>query len=135
MLTALHPRTARGFTLIELMISVLIVGILAGVALPSYRQYVVRSHRSAAQSAMLDLANREQQFLLANRAYADTDQLRTSGYDLPPEVAENYTWTVTVGTGTVPSFQIALAAVNAQTADGALTLDNNGTKTPAGKWH
>jgi type IV pilus assembly protein PilE len=134
MLMPFHPRTARGFTLIDLLISVLIVGILAGVAVPSYRQYVVRSHRSGAQSAMLDLANREQQILLANRAYADTDQLRASGYNLPPEVAQDYTWAVTVGTGTVPSFMITLTAVNAQADDGPLTLDNGGNKTPQHKW-
>jgi len=131
---AQRPRTARGFTLIDLMISVLIVGILAGIALPSYRQYIVRSNRSAAQSAMLDLANRQQQFLMSDRAYADTDVLRTSGYDLPPEVRPNYTWSVTVGTGAVPSFLITLTAVNGQAADGPLTLDNNGARTPAGKW-
>jgi type IV pilus assembly protein PilE len=134
MLTSLRPRTVRGFTLIDLMISVLIVGILAGVALPSYRQYIVRGNRSAAQSAMLDIANRQQQFLLANRSYADTDVLGTSGYALPPEVAQNYTWSVTVGTGAVPSFVITLTAVNGQAGDGPLTLDSDGNKTPAGKW-
>jgi type IV pilus assembly protein PilE len=120
--------------LIDLMISVLIVGILAGVALPSYRQHVMRANRSAAQSAMLDIANRQQQFLLSNRTYADTDVLHGSGYDLPPEVRQNYTWAVTVGTGTVPSFTITLTAVNAQAGDGPLTLDSDGNKTPAGKW-
>lgn len=134
MLMSQPPRGVRGFTLIDLLISVAIVGILAGVALPSYRQHVVRGNRSAAQSAMLDIANREQQFLLSNRAYADTDVLRTSGYDLPPEVRQNYTWAVTVGTGTVPSFTITLTAVNGQASDGPLTLDSNGNKTPAGKW-
>ena len=127
------PR-APGFTLIDLLISVVIVGILAGVALPSYRQYVIRSNRSAAQTAMLDLANRQQQMLMANRAYADTLQLSASGFVLPPEVIQNYSWAVTVGTGTVPSFLITLTAINGQASDGPLTLDNNGIKTPAGKW-
>ena len=134
MLMKYRPRAAQGFTLIDLMISVLIVGILAGVAVPSYRQHMVRTHRSAAQTAMLDLASRQQQFLLANRAYADTDQLRASGYGLPPEVDRNYEWSVSVGTGAVPSFEITLTARGGQAGDGPLTLDNNGTKTPPGKW-
>jgi type IV pilus assembly protein PilE len=83
---------------------------------------------------MLDIANRQQQFLMANRAYADTDVLRASGYDLPPEVAQNYTWAVTVGPGPAPSFTITLTAVNGQESDGALTLDSAGNKAPAGKW-
>ncbi len=49
------------------MIVVVIIGILAAIALPNYRQYVIRSNRTAAQAQMLEIANRQQQFLLANR--------------------------------------------------------------------
>jgi type IV pilus assembly protein PilE len=84
-----YKRRTGGFTLIELMITVAIVAILAAVALPSYRQYVVRSKRSAAQAQMMDIANRQQQFLLANRSYADKTALTASGYALPAEVNSN----------------------------------------------
>ena len=86
----------KGFTLIELMIAVAIVAILAAIALPSYSSYVVRAKRSAAQSQMMDIANREQQFLLADRSYADQTKLESSGYSLPTDVSANYGYSIAV---------------------------------------
>jgi len=60
-----------GFTLIELMIVVVIVGILAAIALPSYQLYVLRSHRTAAVNALLDLGSREARYYSANNAYTN----------------------------------------------------------------
>lgn len=128
-------KRALGFTLIELMITVAVIAILAGVAYPSYRQHIVRSNRSAAQSAMMDIANREQQFLLANRRYADTAALTAGGYALPSEVATKYTLDVAPET-TPPGYTITMTPVvgGTQASDGALTLNAQGVKTPAGKW-
>lgn len=124
----------RGFTLIELMIAVAIVGLLAMVAYPSYTQYIIRANRSAAQAQMLDIANRQQQFLLANRAYAATATLTASGYALPSEVSARYSYDITVGAGTVPSFIITFTAIGSQASDGVLTLNSDGVKDPAAKW-
>ena len=63
---------ARGFTAIELLITVAIVAILATVALPAYNNTLVRANRAAAQSYLLDLANREEQYLLDARTYTTT---------------------------------------------------------------
>jgi type IV pilus assembly protein PilE len=125
------PRRAGGFTLIELMIAVVIIAILAAVALPNYRQYVIRGNRSAAQSQMMDIANREQQFLLMNRAYANKATLEANGYQLPEEVSEKYDWDVEAD-GIV--FTITLTPKGAQAGDVVLTLDSAGTKTPLEKW-
>lgn len=127
-------RSHAGFTLIELMVTVAIVAILASIAFPSYRQYVIRGHRSAAKSVMMDLANREQQLLLASRVYADKAALTASGYVLPSEVSDNYGWDVVLPPTPEPSFLITLTPTGAQAGDGALTLDNQGTKLPAAKW-
>ena len=89
-------RKRNGFSLIELMIALAIIAILAAIAIPSYRQYVIRSHRRAAQTSLVDIANREQQYFAANRAYASKADL---GYVLPTEVSDNYTWDIDAGRG------------------------------------
>jgi type IV pilus assembly protein PilE len=58
-----------GFTLIELMIVIVIVGILASIAYPSYTAYVERSRRSDGQSALLDLSNRMDRYFSENKSY------------------------------------------------------------------
>lgn len=126
----------QGFTLIELMITVMIVAILASFALPSYRQYVIRANRAAAKEAMMDIANRQQQFLLAHRSYADKSTLEATGYTLPSEVGRYYTWTMgsIEGLGSRPSFEITFTPIGSQASDGAITLDSQGRKAPAEKW-
>ena len=85
-----------------------------------------------AKAQIMDIANRQPQFLIANRAYADTVQLVASGYVLPSELVGKYTYEVTVGTAAMPSYTITFTAAGSQASDGNLTLESNGTKT--GKW-
>ena len=67
-----------GFTLIEILVVVAIIGVLAAIAVPSYRNSIIASNRSVAQAALLDLANRQEQFFLDNRTY--TSDLTDLGY-------------------------------------------------------
>ena len=124
----------RGFTLIELMITVAIVAILSSIAYPSYTSHIKKGIRRSAQAQMLDLANREQQFLLANRAYVSYSALTTSGYSLPTDLSAKYTPSITVGTGTVPAFTVTFTATGGQADDGDLTFNSEGVKAPAAKW-
>ena len=72
----------RGFTLIELLIALMIVGILASIAVPSYTDYITKSRTARAAQLLVELASRQEQFMLDNKTYARTltDLGYTTGY-------------------------------------------------------
>lgn len=122
-----------GFTLIEVMIVVAIVAILASIALPAYQEHVRKGHRRAAQAEMMDIANRQQQFFLANRQYAGS--LEALSYSLPEAVDDRYGAAIDAkNDATPPTFTINFTAKGSQADDGDLSLNSDGTKEPAGKW-
>lgn len=72
------PQLTRGFTLIEIMMVIAIIGILAAIALPGYEQYVTRSKRGLAKSAIVQVMDLQAQFFVDNKAF--TTDLTDLGY-------------------------------------------------------
>ncbi|MGO4156709.1 type IV pilin protein [Cupriavidus sp. YAF13] len=135
--TALHMVSAQlGFTLIEVMITVVIIAILAAIAYPSYTRYVIRSNRSAAQSFILGVANQQEQYNLDARQYATT--MTALGYaTVPTEVAKNYNVTVAASNAaTPPTYLVTATPTGAQATNDTgcmnLTIDQTGAKGISG---
>jgi type IV pilus assembly protein PilE len=128
---------AAGFTLIELLITVVIVGTLAVIAYPSYQDHLRKGRRSAAQSFLIDVATREQQYLIDARSYAGgVDALAKLSLVVPPDVSRFYTVTIEAAAPTPPpSYTIVATPIagSAQVPDGVLTLDHTGAKTRKGQ--
>jgi type IV pilus assembly protein PilE len=122
--------------LVELMIAVVVVGVLTALAYSSYRSGVIKGRRGSAQAYLLDVAQKEQQYLLDARAYATT--LTALGSTAPSDVSPYYTITLcqassgTCGTpgGTPPAFAVIATPIagTSQASDGTLSIDNTGAK-------
>jgi len=126
-------RRQSGFTLIELMITVAIIGILAAVAFPSYTSYIRKGKRATAQTALMDLASKQQTYLLDRRAY--TDVQATLGFTSPSEISSDYTFDFqSFDAAANPPAFTARATPNATLqakGEQIIKLDNLGNKTPA----
>lgn len=124
----------RGFTLVEIMIVIAVIGILSAIAFPSYQDYLIKGRRAAAQSHLMEIAQQQQQYLLDARAYAA--DLTTLNLTTPTDISTYYQISVTASEGPPPSFTITATPVSgsAQASDVTLSIDNTGNKLPAGKW-
>lgn len=133
-------RRNRGFTLIELMITVVIVGVLASIAYPSYEGYMKRNRRAEAQQLLAGIANRESQYLLDSRMYtsvigatglnANTERWTCTPSGAPTSCSNAfYTVTVAVNNAaTPPTFTATATPIGKQVPDGNLTINHAGAK-------
>lgn len=125
---------AQGFTLIELMITVAIIGIIAAIALPNYTEQVKRGNRASARAALLESQQFMERFYAANDAYnvdkagtavALPTRLRTA----PPESPK---YDLTISASAANSFTLTATPRIADTKCGNLTLTNTGVKGRTG---
>lgn len=115
---------ASGFSLIELMIVVAVVGILAAIAIPAYRSYVLKSNRT---DAMRVLTNNAQ---ILRRCYSQTFTFNTGCPALPTTSPNNdYTVVNTVGASTYSLVATATGAQAADTTCNSFTVDQTGKQS------
>lgn len=125
-------KKVRGFSLIELMIVIAIIGILAGIAYPSYTQSVRKSHRTEAKEALLAAAGRQERHYLQQNVYViDNADIA----DVSRDVTTNGYYNITTASCSGSSdtcFVMTATAVGAQASDtdcGTFTIDNTGART------
>jgi type IV pilus assembly protein PilE len=135
----------RGMTLIELMVVVAIVAIVFALAFPSYERYVVRTKRTVAQNALLQVADRQQQFFMDNKQFAAN--LTNLGFNANPFVVDDQgsatvatdddaVYSVTLSNVTQTTWTATAAPLQGQlsrdTECGSLSITQAGTKASSG---
>lgn len=124
-----------GFSLIELMIVLVIIGVLLGISLPAYQGYVLQSHRADGQSALLDIASRQERFVAQNNTYtAEVSAVTGLGLGRITSREDYYNMTVAAcGTGTIATcYLITATAAGRQVNDTpclTITYDSAGVKS------
>lgn len=121
-----------GFTLVEMLIVIAIVAILAGIAYPSYMQYVLKSKRTEAQSTLIDIANRQEMYYLDHHQYA-TNLSTDLGFSANPFITENGYYRIeTSSAKATADFTLTATAISTQAADSecaTLSITHNSTKS------
>ena len=89
-------RKMLGVTLLELMAVVIVIGVLGAIAIPSYRQYVMRAQRAEAKTALMRLQTNQERYYLANRTYGTVAQLVAANLLDAGGLSERGTYAITL---------------------------------------
>ena len=128
----------QGFSLIELMIVVLVIGILSAVAIPAYQNYITRAARTKATQGLMNLSGLEERFFYSNNKYTKT--LTDLGITGSPYCVDNCTdsrfYTITIPSASSTDYTLQAVPGGAQAAQdaacGTLKLNRAGQKTATG---
>lgn len=127
-----HMQASRGFSLIELLIVITIVSILAAIAIPSYRDYIVRTNRAAARACLSEGAQFMERYYTTNLTYVGA----TLALGCQTEGGLNSHYTLSAGTPTQRTYTLTATPAGAQAGDdtdcGTLGLTQTGARTASG---
>lgn len=121
-------RKQRGFTLIELMIVIAVLGVIIAIAYPSYTEQVRKSRRAEGMGELLELADRMERFYSDRGTYAGAS-LGTAATNIYPASSENGYYTLSIVSQTATDFSVSAAP----TAKGNQNDDRCGTFTLTGQ--
>ncbi|MEJ2602659.1 MAG: type IV pilin protein [Gammaproteobacteria bacterium] len=134
------PGAMRGVTLLELMIVVVIIGTLAILAYPNYREYAARAQRTEARAMLLRVAANQEKYYLQNATYAST--MTEFGYASNAVPTETGKYEISITAGDTDGF-VARADYQMGGSEGAkcmwFEIDERGTRrsgpmTPSECW-
>ncbi|WP_046167172.1 type IV pilin protein [Chromobacterium vaccinii] len=125
-------KTPEGFSLLELVITLAVLALLVSIALPSYRNFMMQSNRTAAKTALQDLASRQESYFSTNNNYAS--QLATLGYASGTVYVPgngNNLYALSIANTTASTFALNAAPQGSQAQDSCQTyqLDNLGNQS------
>lgn len=135
----MHQRKHKGFTLLELMITVAVITILATIAYPAYQDYVLRAKRADAKAGLLSLRQAQEKYRANCVQYADGIHSSTrtcvSGGDhdlVHGATSPDGNYNLSISNAGSTTYKLTATATGSQTADSdckTLSIDQDGTKT------
>ncbi|MBF0265789.1 MAG: type IV pilin protein [Gammaproteobacteria bacterium] len=125
-----------GFTLLEMMIVVAIIGILAAVAVPSYQEYIKKAKRADAKVALMDLQIQQEKYRANNPTYGDQSDIYGTANDTTPVDSPdaNYDILILTNSGTGYSAKATPKGTMAGDTCGTFAINQSGHLTTAGTY-